>query len=105
MFFSVPWRRPRGSSPEKPLRDPLLSIERLEDRALALAATLTIDPDPRRRPRDTLSRFAENVGLLRTAYRTLAEDVRTGQFVAPGADWLLDNFHLIAAELSDLRRN
>ena len=26
--------------------------------------------------------------MLRSAYRTLADDVRAGQFVAPAADWL-----------------
>ena len=55
------WRRPRLPAPEKPLRDELLSIERLEERALALAASLTIDPNPRRRARDTFPRFDDNV--------------------------------------------
>ena len=37
-----PFRRiRRASAPEKPLRDELLSIERLEQRAKSLAATLT----------------------------------------------------------------
>ena len=102
------WRWPspqRAASVEKPLRDELLSIERLEERALALAASLTVDPDPRHRPRDTFPRFEDNVRVLRAAYRTLADDVRTGQFVVPAADWLLDNFHLVAAEIADIRRN
>ena len=43
--------------------------------------------------------------MLRAAYRTLANDVRQGQFVVSAADWLLDNFHLVAAEISDIRRN
>src|SRR3954453_18547868 len=83
-------RRSRLSAPEKPLRDELLSIERLEDRALGLAASLAVDPDPRRGAKDTFPRFNDNVRLLRAAYRTLADDVRTGQFVVPAADWLLD---------------
>src|SRR2546425_15108 len=69
------------------------------------AATEIPDPDPRRRPRDTFPRFDDNVRLLREAYRRLADDVRTGQFVPSAADWLLDNFHLIASEISDIRRN
>jgi len=90
---------------EKPLRDELLSIEGLEERALALAARFTVDPNPRRRARDTYPRFEDNVRVLRAAYRTLADDVRNGQFVVSAADWLLDNFHLVAAEISDIRRN
>jgi cyclic beta-1,2-glucan synthetase len=92
-------------TPEKPLRDRLLSMERLEERALALAASLTVDPDPRQAARDTFPRFEDNVRVLREAYRTLADDVRTGQFVVAAADWLLDNFHLITAEIVDIRRN
>ncbi len=98
-------RRRRSSAVEKPLRDKLLSSERLDERALALAASLTVDPTPRHRARDTFPRFEDNVRVLRAAYRTLADDVRTGQFVVAAADWLLDNFHLIASEISDIRRN
>ena len=96
-------RRPRA--PDKPLRDPLLNIERIEERALALAASLTVDPNPRRRARDTSPRFEDNVHVLRAAYRLLADDVRTGQFVGSAGDWLLDNFHLVASEIADIRRN
>ncbi len=95
----------RAARAEKPLRDELLSIEGLEERAVALAASFTIDPNPRRRARNILPRFEENVGVLRAAYRTLADDVRTGQFVASAAEWLLDNFHLITAEVAEIRRN
>ena len=100
------WRlRRRSPAAEKPLRDELLSTELLEERALALAASLTVDPNPRHRSRDTFPRFEDNVRVLRAAYRTLADDVRTGQFVVSAADWLLDNFHLIASEITDIRRN
>src|SRR3979490_172355 len=90
---------------EKPLRDELLSIERLEERALALAASLTVDPDPRQRARNIFPRFEDNVRVLRRAYRTLADDVRTGQFVVSAADWLLDNFYLITGEIADIRKS
>jgi cyclic beta-1,2-glucan synthetase len=99
------FRRAKASAAEKPLRDELLSTEGLEERALALAASLTVDPSPRQRARDTFPRFNDNVRVLRAAYRTLADDVHTGQFVGPAADWLLDNFHLISAEISGIRRN
>jgi cyclic beta-1,2-glucan synthetase len=92
-------------SPEKPFRDELLSIERLEERALALAASFTIDPSPRRRSRQLFARFHENARVLRNAYRTLADDVRTGQPVTAATEWLLDNFHLITSEIADIRRH
>ena len=90
---------------EKPLRDELLSIERLEERALALAASFTVHPGRRRRALNIFPRFEDNVRVVRAAYHTLAEDVRTGQFVASAAEWLLDNFYLVTAEITDIRRN
>ena len=93
-----------GWSPaaEKPFRDELLSIERLEERALALAASFTIDPSPRRRGRNIFPRFADNARVLRDAYRTLVDDVRAGESVTGAAEWLLDNFHLVTSEIRPL---
>src|SRR5687768_9698645 len=96
--------RPRPA-PEKPLRDELLSIERLEERAKALAARFTLDPNPRRVARNVLPRFDDNARVLRAAYVTMADDVHRGAFVTPAAEWLLDNFHLVASVILDVRRN
>ena len=93
------------TAPAPPLRDDLLSAESLEDRARSLAAHLSLTPNPRRRARDVLPRFDDNVRVLGAAYRTVAADGRAGRFVGPGADWLLDNFHLIAAEFAEVRRH
>src|SRR5207247_6286948 len=98
-------RNRRVPAAEKPLRDELLSIERLEERALALAASFTVDPNSRRHSRNIFPRFDENARVLRTAYRALADDVRTGQFVTTAAEWLLDNYHLVTAEIADVRRH
>jgi len=87
------------------LRDELLSIERLEERARALAARFTLDPSPRRRSRSVLPRFDDNARVLRRAYLALAEDVHRGAFVTPAAEWLLDNFHLLESEALDVRRS
>ena len=90
---------------EKPLRDELLSIERLEERARALAARFTLDPDPRRASRNVLPRFDDNARVLRAAYVSMAEDVHRGEFVSPAAEWILDNYHLVASEILEVRRN
>jgi cyclic beta-1,2-glucan synthetase len=103
-LFSQLWHT-RTPASEKPFRDELLSIERLEERALALAASFTIDPNPRRRARNIFPRFADNARVLRETYRTLAEDVRTGQSVTAAAEWLLDNFHQVTAEIREIRQH
>jgi cyclic beta-1,2-glucan synthetase len=97
--------RTRSSPSEKPFRDELLSIARLEERALALAASLTIDPNPRRRARNIFSRFDDNARVLRDAYRTLADDLRTGRAVTAAAEWLLDNFYLVTSEIRDIHQH
>ena len=96
--------RRAASVPEKPLRDELLSVERLEERARSLAARFTVDPS-QRAARSVFPRFDDNVRVLREAYRTLADDVHRGEFVTPASEWLLDNFHLVASEIRDVRKN
>ena len=103
-FFRRLWHGGPTAS-EKPFRDELLSVEPLEERALALAASFTIHPNPRRRARNIFPRFDDNARVLRDAYRTLADDVRTGQFVTAADEWLLDNFHLVTSEIRDIRQH
>ena len=95
----------RRKEVEKPLRAELLSLERLEERAKALAARFTLARDPRRKARPLFSRLDDNARVLREAYRILAADVHRGQFVPPAAEWLLDNFHLIESETRGIRHN
>src|SRR5579864_4544385 len=96
------FRRP--SAPEKPLRDELLSIERLEERARSLAARFTVAPTSWR-ARRLFPRLAENARVLRAAYATLADDVHRGEFITSGAEWLLDHFHQVTAEIRAVRQN
>jgi cyclic beta-1,2-glucan synthetase len=96
-------RAPRPAEP--PLRDELLSIERLEERTRALAARFTLDPNRRRAARNILPRFEDNARVLHEAYIAMADDVHRGKFITPAAEWLLDNFHLVASEVLDVRRN
>jgi cyclic beta-1,2-glucan synthetase len=49
------------------------------------------------------SRLADNDRSLGLAYRTLAGDIRSAEALMPAAEWLLDNFHVIEAELLAVR--
>ena len=98
-------RRPKaGPRAPAPIREELLSGEMLEERARALAASFIVDPD-RRAGTKAFRRFEESVRILRDAYRTLTDDVHRGQFVTPAAEWVLDNYHLAAAEIREVRQN
>ena len=94
----------REAGPPKPFRDELLSIELLEERARALGARFTVDPS-RRAALSVFPRFDANARLLRGAYRALSDDAHRGEFVTPAAEWLLDNYHLVAAEIREVRWN
>ncbi len=107
-----PARQPTGdltafpaASGQGPFRGELLSIEGLEAHARALAARFTLARHSRRGARRFYARLDDNARVLRQVYRTLAEDVRRTDAVLPAAEWLLDNFHLIEAEIVGIRRN
>jgi len=65
----------------------------------------TLLPSARSARYDVLPRLEDNFEALSATYRTLADDVHRGQTVAPAAEWLLDNFHLVGAEAAAVRRN
>src|SRR5262245_46084098 len=92
------WRQ-TDPLPPGPLRGELLNLEHLEERARALAGELAIRPRARSGGRAHERRLATVAGILRQAYRTLAQDVHRGEPVPPAAEWLLDNFHLVEAEV------
>ncbi|MBI5836097.1 MAG: hypothetical protein HZB25_02520 [Candidatus Eisenbacteria bacterium] len=110
---SVPFRaRPSNGAARRligldssPLHGELLGVERLEERARALAAEFTLSRNPQRGPPRLLRRLADDARVLRVAYRVLAGDVRRGEPVPPAAEWLLDNFHLVEAEMREIRRH
>ena len=102
-LFLHSWNE-RDRAGNKPFREEPLSSERLEERALALAANFTIDP-ARRRARNIFPRLRDNAKELLQTYRSLAEDARKGIFVTPATEWFLDNFHLITSEIVAVRQH
>lgn len=48
-------------------------------------------------------RLRSNVRVLREAHREIGQQAATGYDVSPAAEWLLDNFHLIEAQLDEVR--
>ena len=95
----------RRSAEALPLRGEVLSLEGLEERARTLAAAFTLTREKGRNGHDVLPRLDENLAFLREAYRALADDVHRGVAVAPAAEWLLDNFHLVESEAHAVRHD
>ena len=82
----------------------LLSVEKLEERARALAAAQAGVRRRFVRPAH-LRRLEGDIERLREAYRLIAQDVHEGRPIPPAAEWVLDNFHLIEAEARNVQRD
>ena len=87
------------------LHGELLGVERLEERARALAAGYTLARHSHRGPVRVQRRLVDDARALRHAYRALAADVRRGRPTTPAAEWLLDNFHLVEGEVREIRQH
>src|SRR5688572_7526258 len=100
--FSFVRRSAAPSSDESPPE--FLSLEKLEERAHVYALELGAARMPRRWPAvgraaHHLRRLRDHAERLRLAYRAAADDVHRGEAIPPAAEWLLDNFHMIEAEV------
>ena len=80
-----------------------LPADRLEEHARALGAGWSVVP--KGGGRHVLGRLRANLPELRRAYRALVSDVRSGEPSTPAGEWLLDNFHLIEAEVRGVRHD
>jgi cyclic beta-1,2-glucan synthetase len=96
----APFTAPRG------LRngEELLSIELLEEHARRLAALLSLAPRRRGLGRAHLRQVKEHMRALRHVYTALAQDAQQ-EPMSPAAEWLLDNFHIIAAAARDIHHD
>jgi cyclic beta-1,2-glucan synthetase len=84
------------------VRDELFGVERLEQHAESLAAAQPVTT----RPPVVLSlrtRLNDNAAVLLAAYRASAAELESGRGVVPAAEWLLDNYHLVEAQIREIR--
>ena len=85
-----------------PVREDLFGAERLEEHAASLALAQRVsDSAPRVLPLH--KRLNENSSALLHAYRASAEELEQGRSVVPAAEWLLDNYHLVEAQVREVR--
>ncbi|MFM9899952.1 MAG: hypothetical protein ACKVOT_02990, partial [Polaromonas sp.] len=92
---------------QAPIRAELFGAKRFEDHGRSLAAAQPVKPfrgaDAHHDSGPTFfPRVQENIAALRQAYDYIAITSRRGHYVTPAAQWLLDNFHLIEAQLQQI---
>ena len=94
----------RGGEAEPPIRAELFGVQRFEEHGHSLAQAQEIETDANsRRHAFFFPRVDENLAALRRAYDYIALMSRSGHYVTPAAEWLLDNFHLVEAQLQQIR--
>jgi cyclic beta-1,2-glucan synthetase len=100
--------RLRAPSPlwndKRPVRDELFGAERLEQHAHTLASAQPVTSTP---PKviSLHDRLNANANVLLAAYRDSAAELEKGRDVVPAAEWLLDNYHLVAAQIREIRED
>lgn len=85
-----------------PVREELFGLERLEEHAASLAAAQRITATP---PAvlSLRTRLDRNAAVLLAAYRSNAAALEGGGSVAPAAEWLLDNYHIVEEQIREIR--
>jgi cyclic beta-1,2-glucan synthetase len=89
---------------QAPIRAELCGPEHLRERAHTLAASVKCVPGSVGHPL-LLKRLLENHRILDDAHRQLAAAVRAQEPLGPDAEWLLDNYYIIADVLRQVRHD
>ena len=89
---------------QQPIRAELFGAQRFEEHGRSLAAAQAIQPRGRsRQGSDFFPRVHHNIKALRQAYDHIAITSQSGHYITPAGEWLLDNFHLIEAQLQQIQ--
>jgi len=83
---------------EAPIRAEIFGALRFQQHGRSLGETHAAVV-ARRRSAAFFPRLRNNIAVLREAHRYIGRVELTGQHVSPAGEWLLDNFHIVGAQL------
>jgi len=86
---------------EDPLRADVYSTARLETQAAHLAGTQSLLKKPKE-GKNLSQRIHDNSLVLESAYAQILQAVDEQRAITPAAEWLIDNFHIVRAQLKDI---
>ncbi len=92
---------PRRGPLERPIRSEIFGPERFALHGRSLGTTHAAE-FARRGSNAFFPRLRDNIAALREAHRYIGEQAKAGHAVSPAADWLLDNFHVVEAQLREI---
>ncbi len=87
---------------QPPIRSEIFGPQRFAEHGRSLGRTHRVSSARPRTP-TFYPRLRSNIEVLREAHRYIGAQAATGYDVSPAAEWLLDNFHLIEAQLTQVR--
>jgi cyclic beta-1,2-glucan synthetase len=86
------------------IREELFSVERLEQHAASLALAQQVSSKALAQ-RSLNARLNDNEKVLLAAYRAIAHSAGEGHAITPAAEWLIDNYHLVEAQMRQIQDN
>ncbi len=101
-FSSIDARASTLWDDPSPIREEIFGIERLRQHAASLASAQAITAS-KTGVIELHRRLGENAVVLLAAYRASAAELDQDRDVVPAAEWLLDNYHLVEAQISEIR--
>ncbi len=93
--------RPSAGQSAEVIRAEIFSAERLEQHAESLAAAQGVTLRPVR-ARPLTARLHENRKALLEAHRAIAKAIAQGGAITPAAEWLVDNYHVVEAQIRQI---
>jgi cyclic beta-1,2-glucan synthetase len=100
--------RHRANSPpwqdSAPVREEIFGVERLERHGESLAAAQPVTTKPQH-VASLHARLHGNATALLKAYRVCAAELERSRDVVPAAEWLLGNYHLVEAQIREIRND
>ena len=92
---------PARGAVEAPVRAEIFGASRFQQHGRSLGETHAAVVDRHRLSR-FFPRLRDNIAVLREAHHYIGRAQRTGVHVTPAGEWLLDNFHIVGAQLKEI---
>ena len=89
---------------EEVIRAEIFSVGRLEQHAASLAFAQAVTARPIA-VRQLTGRLRENQRALASAHRAIARSIAAGGAITPAAEWLVDNYHVVEAQIRQIRND
>jgi len=96
-------KRQQLTSTDSPLRSQIFTRDEMASHAMALARQHQVELV--KTGVDLFSRFEDNQAVVERAYFAFAKTDGSKEQLTPGAEWLLDNYHVIEEHVRDIRRH